>query len=345
MTQIGLIPRKRLRWIPPEFRAAHEYCFFLHDECARVLVEYEAARAHHVSFKFKKPADAEAFKLLAVENPIQTMRDLGYARQARKVVLNQVTVAVVSDCLHHIYEALTCIERRKIVVAFNLLRKPLKDSLLVLSWMFADEDAFYAAFASGNPEQLSQKRLGNTRKDIFAKAIGKLRLKAMFSADILNEVLYDRSSNDSFEPLFQRAVHLITVERPELRTEPENFNFIFKNYTDPDVDQGIYRWLPYILLYLSHVIMGVFQRMRPMDKAAADAFFTRSANGYSLACNINAKQTLTVMERWFNGQISCPSCKHALKLTRHNGLRILLTESFRCTHCGKQQPFPFAWIF
>src|SRR3546814_2540245 len=84
------------------------------------------------------------------------MRDLRYTQQARKLVLNQVTMALVSDCLHHIYEALICIEKRKIVVAFNLLRKPLKDSLLQLSWMFGDENAFYDAFTSGNPEELSR---------------------------------------------------------------------------------------------------------------------------------------------------------------------------------------------
>src|SRR3546814_630092 len=216
------------------------------------------------------------------------MRDLRYTQQARKLVLNQVTMALVSDCLHHIYEALICIEKRKIVVAFNLLRKPLKDSLLQLSWMFGDENAFYDAFTSGNPEELSQNRLGNFRREIFSKAIGRTQLKAVCDAEVLNEVLYDRTSGDSFEPMFQHAVHLITIDRIELRTEPENFNFIFKNYTDPDIDEGFYRWLPYLLLYLSHVIMGLFDRMRPMDKGSIDAFNVRSTNGYSLTCGIDA---------------------------------------------------------
>jgi hypothetical protein len=346
MTQAGLIPRKRLRWIPPTFRAAHEYCFFLHDQCVHALVEYEKARAHHVSFKFKRKGDAEAFERLAADtDSINAMRELGYGRQARKLILSQVTMALVSDCLHHVYESLTCIERRKIVVAFNLLRKPLKDSLLMLSWMLGDEDAFYTAFTSGKPELLSQKRLGNVRKEIFAKAIAKTKLTAVFDPDTLNEVLYDRKSNDSFEPLFQRAVHLITVEHLELRTEAENFNFVFKKYTDPDIDEGIYRWLPYILLYLSHVIMGLFNRMRPMDKGTVKAFFVRSTNGYSLACDIDAKETLSEMEPWFEGHLSCPTCKEPLRITRHNGLRILLTESVRCTRCHTSHPFPFSWIF
>lgn len=345
MTHAGSIPRKRLQRIMPEFRAAHEYCFFLHDQCARVLVEYETVRAHHVSFRFKRQTDQAVFERLAVENPIQAMRDLGYTRQARKLVLNQVTMALVSDCLHHIYEALICIEKRKIVVAFNLLRKPLKDSLLQLSWMFGDEDAFYAAFTSGNPEELSQKRLGNFRKEIFSRAIDRTHLKAVFDAEVLNEVLYDRTSDDSFEPMFQHAVHLITIDRIELRTEPENFNFIFKNYTDPDVDEGLYRWLPYLLLYLSHVIMGLFDRMRPMDKGAVNGFYVRSANGYSLACNISADETLEEIRKTFEPHFKCDHCDTPLKITRHNALRLLIAESFRCTSCRRIRPFPFSWIF
>ncbi|WP_221174942.1 hypothetical protein, partial [Burkholderia pseudomallei] len=58
MTATGkLIPAKRLRWIPKELRLAHEYCFFLHDECVRMLVEYEKERAHIISFTFKDKAE------------------------------------------------------------------------------------------------------------------------------------------------------------------------------------------------------------------------------------------------------------------------------------------------
>ena len=46
------------------------------------------------------------------------------------MAINTITIGMVSDCLHHIYEALRCMERRKVVVAFNLLRKPLKVAAL-----------------------------------------------------------------------------------------------------------------------------------------------------------------------------------------------------------------------
>jgi hypothetical protein len=58
---------------------------------------------------------------------------------------------------------LQCLEKRKSVVALNLLRKPLMDSQVYLSWMLGDEDAFYEAFTSVDPEALTPRRLGHRR--------------------------------------------------------------------------------------------------------------------------------------------------------------------------------------
>ncbi|MER9643301.1 hypothetical protein [Mesorhizobium sp. M0239] len=157
---VHLIPRNRLCWIPNDLRLAHEYCFFLHDESARLMVEYEGAEAHVVSFKFRNKAEAKAFKKHAAKaDAIAAMRAGGYEAEARKAVLNQITIAMVSDCLHHIYESLRCLEKRKIIVALNLLRKPLTDNLLYLSWMLGDENGFYHAFTTNSPRGITSSIL------------------------------------------------------------------------------------------------------------------------------------------------------------------------------------------
>jgi hypothetical protein len=215
----------------------------------------------------------------------------------------------------------------------------------MLSWMFGDEDEFYAAFASLNPELLTPKRMGNRRLEILEKAIAKLPVAPIFDSATLNEVLFSRKSNDGFELFFQHAVHLVTVEYAELRTEAENFNFVFKRPTDTDIDDFIYRWLPYVLLYLSHVIMGLFDRMRPMERGASNAFFVRSANGYAFACDKDADGFLADINNRFGDRLHCPKCKIPIRITRHNGLRIVLAESVRCTSCRYVFPFPFSWQF
>src|SRR5262249_49240081 len=82
--------------------------------------------------------------------------------------------------------------------------------------------------------------------------------------------LFDRKSSQSLELAFQHAVHLIANIHVELRTTPQNFNFISKSYPEDDTYEGAYKWLPYALLFLCHVIMALYDRMHPMDEGARD---------------------------------------------------------------------------
>ncbi len=157
MSSIGLVTRDRLRWMPKHLRIAHEYCYFLHDGCARLLREYEVEKAGHIEVKLKGKEEGKAFTKLAKSSPIEALRRLGYANEAKRLILNQLTMALTSDFLHHVFEGLRCFERRKIVVAFNVLRKPLKDNLAYLSWIVADANDFYKSFTNGNPEDIAPK--------------------------------------------------------------------------------------------------------------------------------------------------------------------------------------------
>lgn len=344
MTSIGLIPRNRLRLLPKEVRLSHEYCFFLHDECAHALVEYERAGAHRVKVHFDGQLTADQFNEIAGDDPIRALRDTGFSEDARRIILNTITMAMTSDCLHHIYEALRCFEKRKFIVAFNLLRKPLKDSLLYLSWILGDEDGFYAAFTLGNPEELSYTKLGPARTEIFEKAIAKTDVSELIDAHFLSELLYDRSSGVGFEMFFQHAIHLITRRYPELKTTPENFNFIFKDPASNDVYRWVYLRLPYVLLFLAHVIVRLFDKMRAMDIAARNGFMARTILGYQLALDFKAREAVGRLQP-LSEQYECDSCKAKLKLTQHNAAKIVMAQSFRCTKCGRNNGLPFAWLF
>lgn len=342
-----LIPRNRLKWLPGDARLAHEYCFFLHDECARILIEYEGASAHKVKIQFKDKAESRKFSRLAKTNDvIAALRTLDRGSEARRVVLNSIIMAMVSDCAHHLYESLRCFEKRKMVPGFNLLRKPLLDHLMYLSWIAADEDNFYAAFSSGDPTQITQKIMGNRRREIIAKALDTTELAGLVQADDIVAIVFDSGNKHGLYGFFQHAVHLVTVDSIEIKTSPENFNFIFKHPFDDDVYEALYALLPTVLLYLTHVIMGLFGRIKSMDDGARNALIFRSVNGYRfLESKDEAAKLADMLDRLLSAQIKCNACGSALKVTRHNAARLLFAESYRCTKCGRVWPFPFSWIF
>ncbi|MGZ5199201.1 MAG: hypothetical protein ACXWC4_05465 [Telluria sp.] len=341
-----LIPTKRLYYLPKDVHLAHEYCFFLHDGFVRMLAEYEAAKAHIVSFEFENKAQSKRFAALAKKHDAVTaLRELGLHHQARRVVLNSITMAMVADCGHHIYESLRCFEKRKIVPAFNLLRKPLIDSLMYLSWMVADEDGFYNAFSSGDPTKITQKMIGNRRKELLAKAVNETELVDVVNSEEICSIVFDPSNSYGLYGFFQHAVHLITTDRIEIRTSAENFNFIFKNPADDDVYELLYSLLPTLLLYMAHLFLVLYQRIKPMDQGGKRAFVFRSIQGYRL---LNTEGYADALVKSMNDvlgpHVKCPACHTTLKGTLHNTARLLLSDSFRCTQCRRVQPFPFSWI-
>ena len=311
-----------------------------------MLKEYEGSKAHWVSLKFKGAGEAEKFQALAKQShSIDALKALGYENEAKSVINNTITMAMVSDCLHHIFEALRCFEKRKFIVGFNLLRKPLKDNLLYLSWMLGDEDKFYQDFMSGNPKELTQSKLGNFREEIFRKAIAQTPLKNFIFPAELNSILFDRKNDTGLDGWFQHAVHLVTVQHLEIQTAPQNFNFIFKDPSSEDVYYSIYENLPYVLLYLTHVIAALFNRIHEMDPGAQDALLVRSFNGFQLMCNYKPEEAHRMIREAMSGLLSCESCSNTIKITEYNAAKLLLSESVRCNKCGRITSVPFSYVF
>ena len=340
-----LIPPKRMRWIPDTCRLEHEYCFFLHDQCVHVLVEYEKARANLVSFRFHNSTEQKTFERIANKtNSVAALRNIGRATEARRVIINTITLAMSSDCLHHIYEALRCMEKRKFVVGLNLLRKPLLDSLIYLSWILGDEENFYESFSMRSPNALGGSTTGQIRGPIIAKALNKTALVGIINPQDIESILFDKKSLHGLHGLMQRAVHLITTLTPTYATEGENFNFIFKSHADDDIYIRANLYLPRVMLYLSHIIIELFDRMQSMDAGAKSAFQTRTQGAYTLIMHPKDPAICKWLSQ-ITGALNCSFCKAKPVFNHHNGVRALMADTFKCANCRRINEFPFSYAF
>ena len=270
---------------------------------------------------------------------IGALRALGYRDATRHVVLNTIRMAMISDCLHHIYEAFRCFEKRKFIVGFNLLRKPLTENLLYLCWMYGREDEFYCRFTAGDPKALTTKELGPKRVSIYADAIARLEHHYLFNAETLENLLYKRSNGNGLQMYFQHAVHLVTTLNQETRTAAENFNFIFRDPLDDDIYDVIYKHFPMVLLFLSHVIVGVFDEMKKMDETSRHLFELRTVLGYGLIVGPERDRTLAVFEAMLEERPKCGMCAREENLTKRDASRMLLRSEYRCGHCGTWNPY------
>lgn len=347
MTSPGLIPRNRLAYIPKRLRRAHEYCFFLHDEVVRMLKEYEAERATVVKFRFSSGDQKKQFLEFAEnEGTIAAMRAIGLEKQAKRVVINQITFAAVSDAFHHFYEALRCLEKRKVVVAFNLLRKPLLETFPMLCWILVDEDEFHHAFSEMGPEKIEAKAIGNRRQEILRRALALTAANDLIDADEIHQILFDSRGESRFYMLFQHAVHLVTTIRPEIATTKKNLNFIFKHPADDDIYEFTYYYLPSLFLFYALVVLNLFDRIKSMDRGTKTALNVRATYGYGLLQGKkSAESVLEILKSTFFENFSCPNCASKVNFTRNSALGLVLCDAYRCGRCRKSIPFPFSWMF
>lgn len=345
MKALGVIDVDRLALLPPAYWRQHEFCFFLHDQVLALLVQYEQSGAHRWVI--------EAFaKALADSDARDTEIDiLGFLKQQALVrfyqhhIVSHLVLGLTSDMLHFIYESLKCFEKRKFAVGFALLRKPLKENLLFLSWLLGDEEDFISRFEKNNYTTLNGVT-PERRLQIVEGAIARLATKEAFAADLLDNMLFSKTHEKSFEPTWQRATHLITSQGALLRTEDLNINFIFHDVASDELYGLLYSNLPYVMLYAMQVALECFGRILRSNEHTTSHLILSSLGVFECLFERKKRSGITAMlGRYLKPFLKCIHCSAPLKLTRDNAIAMYLQEILICQKCGLSSPFPLYWLF
>lgn len=342
---IGYLDANRLVNIPREHWNAHEFSFYLHDQLLQMLVQYEQSGVHNVVVEALRKAaigHEERFEDLDI---LGFMKANGFMKPYEHHILSHVSLAVTGDLLNFLYEALSAFEKRKFSVGFSLLRKPMKEHLLFLCWLLADKDDFLARFEANNHATLNN--LSKERKvEIFAEAITKIATPSMFNADLIWDIIYSKNNTNSFEPLFQRATHLVTSMGDLLKTEDRSLNFVFEHPGDNQFFNRLYSFLPYILIFTVQVGLEVFNRIHRANKLTYSHLVVTTMGCYeALFSGSRAQNVAKILNKAFHNFLKCAHCKKSLHITKGNGIELFLKEHMECTHCSLSSPVPLYWLF
>jgi hypothetical protein len=340
---IGFLPEARLTNIPPAYRDQHELCFYLHDAMVTLLKGAEDVQASVLNIRLESAGEADEFTRR--NNPIEYFLDRGEIDIARRIALNQVTPALFADFLHFIYEALSCLERRKFVVAFALLRKPMQQNLLFASWMLADEAAFFEDLRRSPADHMEEHKFpADKRIRIFQCALSNVEHYGLLDASLINEIIYNKELPKGFAHLFAKANHLVTSRGQLARTENMNLNFIFKNPADNDVYESVYLSLSYLLWYALLIQIALFSRMRTVEDsftrwmtittmATFDSLFVEGSSHLAMGL-------IKALGKFMN----CPHCKKRVSIGRKATGRLFLAQRVRCKTCKNEYDFPLFWL-
>ncbi|MDL0431743.1 hypothetical protein QPM17_11425 [Marinobacter sp. TBZ242] len=341
---LNIIPEERLALIPEEYWQKHEFCFHLHDQLLHLLKQYEESGAHSIVENAFHEAARGKEKELEDLDILQFMKTNNLIWPYKHHILSHTILGLTSDLLNFLYESLRCFEKRKFSVAFSLLRKPLKEHLLFLSWIIAYEDDFISRFEENN--HISFNGIFKKEKiDIFDKAIKKLHLKEAFDAETIWSIIYSKTHSNGFEPTWQRATHLTTSRGDLLKTEDYSFNFIFESPWDDQYYDFVYWKLPLVLLFLTQILFECFNRIHPTNKKTISYNIITAMGAYeAIFLDGRANAIRKSLQNQLGDLLSCVQCDEKFKINKANAADFFLTERVNCRNCGITSQFPLYWI-
>jgi len=326
--------------LPREHEFSHNFCFYLHDLLADTLVSGEGAEIflHHVELNETQHRE---FEHLQGEDIFEWLERNDRKSDALIIYYKQICAALLSDMLHFIYEALQCSRKGKLTVAFALLRKPLKENLFYLEWLLGNPVEFLERFDLGDSQALT---MGSSlspehRQQIIRDALEKTETGKWIDAEFIYQIRYDKKASFAMEPLFQKAIHLVTTHR-NLKTEGQNFNFVFSDH-DSHLSQWdyLYQYLPILLFHSVQIVDALIEQFASRIEGP-DLTTIRTTIGFALwmkhtYSDFDHDTILNEVRTALTScTLKCEQCEQPLEFNEDQMRAIYEDYSLRCSKCS-----------
>ena len=239
-------------YLPNEYHNIHKTCFELVGQIEEFIVknEYQFLK---VSVSNMTP---EELKLIEECGDIWDYLKKYKEEQFYTLLNKQLILGLLMDFCYFMQESLDCSRKKRQVVSYAMLRRPLVDNLKILLRILLD-DEFYDKFIEKDdydPASMKEEDLKG-----MLKATDDMRMCKPIKGEFIYECIYEKDNPGSIVNLSNRAIHPVTT-RPCNKTGAMNFNFMFVMPDDiAELWKHYYAYLPAILLFYSELFnMAVF---------------------------------------------------------------------------------------
>lgn len=133
--------------------------------------------------------------------------------------------------------------------------------------MYLDRNTFVNNLES-NQSCLQPKITGGVvgHEKRISKILDSFSFNGILDPKYIAQLRYDKSSNDSFDGICNKAMHLFTGHH-SIKTEDSNINFIFSGGKGlPSQWKYFYSRLPYLLFYIYLVVEHVLEGIAPTSE-------------------------------------------------------------------------------
>lgn len=190
------------------------------------------------------------------------------------------------------------------------------------------------------------KDQGNSgRSKLICDAVSHTSHPLIFDPARIEEIRYDRKSNNGLAEFYDKAMHLVTTFKV-IQTEPRNFNFVFSG-DDARYSQWyhLYWHLPVLLNYTIEVVEALLFTFVPRVTDVVDVTDIRRKTGFYLWAENFAKAGHIPIKEQVHAEylaplpLRCSRCAEPIVFDEQSALRFYERARIRCLKCGNRQQF------
>jgi hypothetical protein len=335
--------------IPERHVFAHRLTSYLCKCLEAIRDQGEALHAFDIEIPVT-PEDEECLKTLSNKEIYLWLLQNGYQEQIYDRALRQLFLALLTDFCTFISQALECSEKARMTVAFALIRKPLKDNLLLLEWLLADSKDLLERFHGNDSEAYAPDRVVPARKlELITKARKNVKFsRGVLSPEFLYDVRYRKTAEYSLERYWNQAAHLVTTFS-SYKTEGMHLNMVFGYDSDT-----VWLWdcfyvaVPSLLFHAVDVVESLYYRIIHqdhrfvLDRKDQQIDIFRRQLGFILLANQRSELPLLGLDEIQRGitryvEITCDHCGAQIPLDTTNLEEGMLALRLECRQCSNYE--------
>jgi len=264
---------------------------------------------------------------------VEYFRTHGYASQINKGHYKHFMFAVLSDYISYVYDAILCASKMHPNQAYTLLRKPLKDNLLLLELAFTRKNRFISQFLNKDIENFSiDKITPEEKRKIIEKSCKKIKYPT--ASEILYNFRYSKKSEIGLERIWNKASHIITTCK-DYKTDNGNLNMIFND--DKNIREYVNYFfiiMPYVQYYITRLVFNFLREeklINEIEYLQNDALLLIKLN----AIVVFPKDIYYDLIKDFS--LLCPNCSNMIELLKNENIQNKISKDFcyKCPKCNK----------
>lgn len=329
--------------LPKNLHETHNTCAIVYDLISEFIINDNYEFLKNTNFKFEE----HHIKIDELKNNsitgLEWLKENNLTDQIEIVLTKKILIGVLGDLLNFVFESLHCAKRGKMTVAYSLIRKPISDSLLILEELLTDRKNFIKNFHfDGDINKYDPSRRNLDKFKIIESAINKLGFKALFDANYIHELRYDKKSPIGLNSMSNQAIHIVTKDK-NYQTEKGELNFVFSSKENQEYYYNHYYTLvTYLLIYSSSIIDELTFSLtdnidhhnifiiKEFKRLIALLLFGENQNQSKLP---NENSSLVFNEISSNVIIECEHCKTKNIISKPDCILLFKSNLLLCSNC------------